>query len=97
MLIVERIQKILIPFENSKNPKFKKRGGFKLASLTKCDICASTSARDETYMLKVYKRGDRTTTTNDMCHKCFKGILDNGLKPKWQRWNTSTKKYEDVE
>ena len=67
-----------------------------MASLTKCDICAKTDNRDDTYMLKIYKRGDKTTTTNDMCHKCFKEILDSGLTPKWQTWNKESKRYEDV-
>lgn len=57
-----------------------------MATLTKCDMCAEVVDRNESYYAQFYRRSDRTNTKNDLCHKCFREILDKGLKPKWQQW-----------
>ncbi len=57
-----------------------------MATLTKCDICSDVVERNESYYFNIYKRNDKTSTKNDVCHKCFRDVLDKGLKPKWQQW-----------
>ena len=68
-----------------------------MTSLVKDDLTGDIIDRDDSYFCTIYNRANKTKCVFDTAFLSLDaGFFKKGLKPKWQQYNTETKKYEDV-
>ena len=68
-----------------------------MTSLVKDDLTGEIISRDDSYFCTIYNRATKSKCVFDTSFKPLdEGFFKQGLIPKWQTWNTETKKYEDT-